>query len=196
MSQISIISSSIREDRNSHRVALYLKDYLTDNDLAEAEIIDLRKYKFPIFDERLRVQKDPTKEMTQFAEKIKLSDGIIIVTPEYNGSIPASLKNAIDFLYDEWHRKPIAIATVSTGAFGGAQALISLQFILWKMHAWTVTTVFQVAAVTKSFSESGKAINKEESNKQADMLITELLWCIEANNRMSEPFVLANTQQN
>jgi NAD(P)H-dependent FMN reductase len=194
--KISIISSSIRDGRNSHRVALYFKEFLTDNTVAEAEIIDLKNYSFPIFTKRFVLQEAPTLQMSEFAEKIKVSDGIIIVTPEYNGSIPASLKNVIDFLYDEWHRKPVALATVSTGAFGGAQALISLQFILWKMHAWTVSAVFQVAAVTESFNESGKAIDKEESKKQANMMITELLWCIEANNRMSEPLVLANTKLN
>jgi len=191
MAHISIISSSVRDGRNSHRVALYLQDYLMDNDLAQSEIIDLRKYKFPIFDERMRLQKDPTTQMTQFAEKIRLSDGVIIVTPEYNGSIPASLKNVIDFLYDEWHRKPIAIATVSTGVFGGSQALITLQFILWKMHAWTVPAVFQVGNVTENFNESGKAVDSEVSNKQAQMLVNELMWCVEANKRMSEPLVLS-----
>jgi NAD(P)H-dependent FMN reductase len=173
-------------------VALYLNDYIADNDLAASEIIDLRKYKFPIFDERLRLHKDPTTPMTQFAEKIKMSDGIIIVTPEYNGSIPASLKNVIDFLYDEWHHKPIAIATVSTGVFGGSQALIALQFILWKMHAWTVPAAFQVGNVTKNYDESGKAVDREVSDKRAHKFINELLWCVEANKRMAAPLVLSN----
>jgi NAD(P)H-dependent FMN reductase len=115
---ISIISSSARTGRNSHRAALYFQSYITEHKLANCEILDLKSYQFPIFDERLRLQKNPSPAMLEFAEKVKNSDGIIIVTPEYNGGYPASLKNAVDLLYEEWHRKPIAIATASDGDFG------------------------------------------------------------------------------
>ncbi|MBK5279443.1 MAG: NAD(P)H-dependent oxidoreductase [Bacteroidia bacterium] len=191
MANISIISSSVRDGRNSHRMALFLQNYITINKLAESEIIDLKDYQFPIFNERLRLLKNPTEQMTQFAEKIKLSDGIIIVTPEYNGSIPASLKNVVDFLYDEWHHKPVAISTVSTGAFGGSQALITLQFVLWKMHAWTVPATLPIANVREVFDEEGKAFKQEIMNTLTHVFVNELLWCVQANKRMIEPFELA-----
>jgi len=196
MPYISIISSSVRDGRKSHRVALYLKNYVTKNNLAEAGIVDLKKYSFPIFSEKLSEQKDPDDQVLQFTEKIKLSDGVIIVTPEYNGSIPASLKNVIDLLYDEWHRKPIAIATVSSGVFGGSQALVTLQFVLWKMRAWTIPAVFQVGNVAENFDESGLASDSKESNKQANVFIKELLWCMEAGKRMQEPSVLTSATLN
>ncbi|MGV2480467.1 UNVERIFIED_CONTAM: NAD(P)H-dependent oxidoreductase, partial [Salmonella enterica subsp. enterica serovar Weltevreden] len=68
---------------------------------------------------------NPTQEMLQLAKTITEVDGVIIVTPEYNGGYPASLKNVIDLLYAEWKRKPIAIATVSAGPFGGSQVVTS-----------------------------------------------------------------------
>ena len=113
MSKIAILSSSVRVGRNSDRVALYFKKYIEDNKLAAAEILDLNVYQFPIFNERLKFQPNPSAQTLDFAEKIKSSDGVIIVTPEYNGGYPAALKNVVDLLYDEWHRKPTAIATVS-----------------------------------------------------------------------------------
>ncbi len=192
MALISIISSSVRDGRNSHRVALFLQHYIAENKLAESEIIDLKAYKFPVFDERLRLQKNPSERMVQFAEKIKLSDGIIIVAPEYNGSIPASLKNVVDLLYDEWHHKPVAISTVSTGAFGGSQALITLQFVLWKMHAWTVPATLPVANVTEMFDEDGKAINGEKTIQLTGVFIRELFWCMEANERMTTSLMLTS----
>src|SRR5687767_6722145 len=124
--KIAILSSSIRINRNSHRVAKYFERFIHENKLADVEILDLYEYQFPIFDERLRLMKDPTEEMLEFAEDILTADGIIIVTPEYNGGYPASLKNAIDLLYAEWKRKPIGLVTVSSGAFGGAQVMTSL----------------------------------------------------------------------
>ncbi len=181
MRHISIISSSIREGRKSHNVALYFQSYLQENNLANTEILDLKVFNFPIFEGTLKTLKDPDENVLEFADKIKSSDGIIIVTPEYNGGYPASLKNAIDLLYEEWKHKPIAIVTVSSGPFGGSQALVALQFTLWKMRAWTIPAMFSVPTVDKAYDENGKAMDKLTSDKLAAVFIKELLWCIEAD---------------
>lgn len=180
MPHIAILSSSVRRERKSHRVALYFQHYLKENNLASTEILDLKAYNFPVFEDTLKTLKNPSAKVLDFAKKIKSADGIIIVTPEYNGSFPASLKNAIDLLYDEWHGKPVSISTVSSGIFGGSQALVSLQFVLWKIGAWTVTHMFHVPNVAKTFNEKGKALDKEATDKLADVYLKELLECIEA----------------
>jgi NAD(P)H-dependent FMN reductase len=184
MPHISIISSSVRKDRNSHRVALYLRKYLEENKLATSEILDLKEYNFPLFDERLQYQVSPSAETIDFADRIKASDGVVIVTPEYNGGYPASIKNVIDLLYNEWHHKPVAISTVSGGSFAGNQALISIQFVLWKMKAWTVPVLFPVPEVAKTFAENGEPADKQKTDKKASDFVKELLWCIEARSRM------------
>lgn len=181
MRHISIISSSVREGRKSHNVSLYFQNYLTENKLATAEIIDLKEYNFPIFEGTLKTLTNPAENVLKFAEKIKSSDGIIIVTPEYNGGYPASLKNAIDLLYEEWKHKPVAIATVSSGPFAASQVLVSLQFTLWKMMAWTIPAIFSVPTVDKAYDENGKPTDKLNSDKLAAVFIKELLWCIEAD---------------
>lgn len=184
MPHIAIISASVRTGRNSHRVALYFKKYLEENKIATAEILDLSAYNFPVFHERLQHQENPSKEVLDFAEKVKTSDGVIIVTPEYNGGYPASLKNVVDLLYSEWRRKPIAISTASDGVFGGTQVITSIQFSLWKIRSWTVPAMFPVPKVQESFDESGNPTNKEATNKRASAFINELMWCIEAKKRM------------
>ena len=178
MPHISIISASVRTGRNSHRLALYFKNYLTENNIATAEILDLMEYNFPIFEERLKFQKSPSPKTTEFAEKIKASDGIIIVTPEYNGGYPASLKNVIDLMLEEWLHKPIAIATVSAGPFAGSQCVISLQFTLWKMKAWTITEIFSVPKIQDAYDENGNAADKAGSDKRTAVFINELVRCI------------------
>ncbi|MDD2279142.1 MAG: NAD(P)H-dependent oxidoreductase [Bacteroidales bacterium] len=185
MPHIEIISASVREGRNSHRVALFFKNYLEQNQLASSNILDLKEYNFPLFEERLHLQKWPLKKALGFSEKIKEADGVIVVTPEYNGGYPASLKNAIDLLYREWHRKPIAISTVSDRVFGGTQVITSLQFSLWKIRAWVVPAMFPVPKVFDLFDENGNPSDPEDINKRAKAFINELLWCIEANKRMS-----------
>ena len=186
MKTIAIISSSVRRGRSSHRVALYFKRYLEENKLAVAEILDLKKYNFPLFDERLHHQPDPAPGVLKFAEKIRSADGVIIVTPEYNGGYPASLKNVIDLLTDDWRRKPVAISTVSDGVFGGTQVLTSLQFSLWKIRAWTVPAMYPVPSVNKTFDESGVPADVVAADKRAAAFTAELLWCIEANERMAK----------
>jgi NAD(P)H-dependent FMN reductase len=180
MDHISIISSSIRTGRKSHRVALYFEKYLRENNLATTEILDLKSYNFPVFEERLRFQEEPLPQALEFAKKIKTSSGIIIVTPEYNGSFPASLKNAIDLLYEEWYHKPVGISTVSAGAFGGSQVLISLQFVLWKMMALTIPATFPVSKIEDSFDRLGNAQNQKESDKLAGGFTAELFRSIKA----------------
>src|SRR5688572_27388145 len=119
--QIVIISSSVRTGRKSDRVTQYFERYIKENHLAETKILDLLEYKFPVFDERLKFQPNPSPEVQEFAASVNNADGIIIITPEYNGGYPASLKNAVDLLYNEWQNKPVAIVTVSDGPFGGTQ---------------------------------------------------------------------------
>lgn len=183
MYHISIISSSIRTGRKSHNVALYFQNYLNDNRLATVEILDLASYNFPIFEAPLKYQPSPSLTSLEFKNKIISSDGILIVTPEYNGSIPASLKNVIDLLYEEWHRKPIAFSTVSSGDFGGLQALTHLQFMFWKMRAWTFTGNFPVSKVQEKFDDFGVPNNKQETDEYAEKFIIEFFQCIEASQK-------------
>ena len=73
------------------------------------------------------------------------------------------------------------MATVSSGPFAGSQCLISLQFTLWKIKAWTITEMFSVAKVQDNYEENGDATNKEATDKIAAPFIKELLWCIKAD---------------
>jgi NAD(P)H-dependent FMN reductase len=185
MPHISIIAASVRTGRASNRVAHFFKKFIESNNLASAEILDLQEYNFPLFDERLKYQNNPSAAVLDFASKIKSADGVIIVTPEYNGGYPASIKNVIDLLYDEWHRKPIAISTCSDGNFGGTQVITSLQFTLWKIRAWTVPAMFPVPNVSKTFAEDGKLL-EPSMEKRAANFVNELLWCIAAKTKMEQ----------
>ena len=184
MPHIEIISASVRKGRNSHRTALYFKNFIETAGLASVGILDLMEYNFPVFEERLRLIDHPTEGMLDFAGKVKSADGIIVVTPEYNGGYPASLKNVVDLLYDEWHRKPIAISTNSAGPFGGSQVITSIQFSLWKIGAWTVPAMFPVAKVQETFDENGTPSDQAATDKRASAFVKELLWCVEAKKRM------------
>lgn len=186
MPKIAIISSSVRTGRNSHRVALFIRDYVQATGLAEAEILDLYEYQFPVFSERLQYLKDPGEDVIQFSRKITDADGVIVVTPEYNGGYPAALKNVVDLLYPEWKRKPIGIATVSAGAFGGSQVGPSLAFIFLKIGALITPAVFRVPKVQNAYDENGVPAEKEATAKRLKVFLDEFFWCVEAAKRMKD----------
>jgi len=126
----------------------------------------LNNYKFPLFDERLQHQPLPIPAAVLFADKVKSADGVINCHTRVQRRYPASIKNVVDLLYNEWHRKPVAISTVSDGSFGGSQVIISLQFTLWKIRAWTVPAMFPVPEVNKAFDESGNPADKQKQIKE------------------------------
>lgn len=184
MPQIAILSASVRTGRKSHHTALFLKRFIETHQFAEVDLIDLAAYDFPIFHERLKNLDPKPPAAVEFAQRIVAADGVIIVTPEYNGGYPAALKNAVDLLYDEWHRKPVAICTNSDGSFGGMQVITSLQFSLWKIRAWTVPAVFPIPHVGTAFDENGVPAEPGTMEKRAAGFVKELLWCIQAKALM------------
>lgn len=184
MFNIAIISSSVRIGRESHKVALYFHNYISENKLANAEILDLKEFNFPVMEERLSHTTNPTDAQKLFSEKIMKADAVIVVSPEYNSGYPASLKNAIDLLYNEWYHKPIGLVSVSSGVFGGVNSLALLQNIFLKVRAVPICVPFPVSLVQNNFDDNGNAINKEATDKRAANFLKELLWYTEAFNKM------------
>lgn len=184
MYHIAIISSSVRIGRQSHKVALYLKKYITEHNIATAEILDLKEFNFPILEERLSMTPTPGEKEKLFSEKISNANAVIAVFPEYNGGYPASLKNAIDLLYNEWYHKPIGLASVSAGTFGGVNALALVQSIFLKIRAVPVFPTFPVPTVQTSFDDHGNATDKEGTDKKAAAMLKELLWFTAAVDKM------------
>jgi NAD(P)H-dependent FMN reductase len=183
MNHIAIISSSVRTGRKSHRAAMFFQNYIKENNLASSEILDLKAFNFPIFEERLSKTPNPTEDQKLFSSKITKADAVIIVFPEYNGGYPASIKNAIDLLYPEWNHKPVSLVCVSDGNFGGVNALTLLQTVLLKVKA-VPAGYFPVPKIDGTFDENGSAIDKEGADKRVAAFLKELLWFADAFNKM------------
>lgn len=184
MDKLCIIVTSVRNGRESHKAALYLRNLLNEQYKVAVEMLDLKKLNFPIFDERLKYLESTSPEITGFAETVKEADGVILVVPEYNGGYPASVKNIIDLLTDEWRKKPVAFVSVSNGPFAGSQAIFALQFSLWKIRALTVSPALRIAHIETSIDENGVPVDRVDLDKKAASTINELLWFIEARKRM------------
>jgi NAD(P)H-dependent FMN reductase len=127
--RIAIIIGTTRQGRFGERPAHWLHDLAKARRDAEYELVDLRDYRMPLFDEARPVAAEPAKhpEAVRFREVVARSDGFVLVTAEYNHGPPASLKNAMDHVYAEWGRKPAAF--VSYGGVGGARAVEQLRLV-------------------------------------------------------------------
>ncbi|HRH64999.1 MAG TPA: NAD(P)H-dependent oxidoreductase [Bacteroidia bacterium] len=175
MKKIVIVSGSIRTGRLSHRVAVYFQNFIREKKLAEVVMLDLKELNLPLSEERLKYLPDPAPQILRYAEEIKSADAVIVVSPEYNSGYPASLKNAIDLLYDEWYRKPVGLATVSDGNFGGMHVLIMLQTVFLKVRALVVPATFPVPLVRNNFDETGNATDKEKTDQRAAKFLAEVM---------------------
>jgi NAD(P)H-dependent FMN reductase len=127
MTRIGIILGSTRPNRNGEQVARWVHHLASQRGDAEYEIIDLRDYDLPNYDEPFpssmgQYQNEHTK---RWARTIDALDGFVIVTPEYNHSIPGALKNALDFVYAEWNNK--AVGFVSYGSALGVRSVEHLR---------------------------------------------------------------------
>ncbi|MBF4514186.1 NAD(P)H-dependent oxidoreductase [Plantibacter sp. VKM Ac-2885] len=138
MTKIAIILGSTRPGRNGEAVAKWVAEIALRRSDAAFELVDLADYPLPHLDEPTPAayqayQNDHTKA---WSAKISEFDGFVFVTPEYNHSTSGVLKNALDYLYNEWNNK--AAAFVSYGSVGGARAVEHLRLIAAELQMATV----------------------------------------------------------
>ncbi len=131
--KINIVVGSTRQARGSNKVAKWVDTSAKDLELeADFQVVDLIDYKLEMFDNPMPPQgmqnRQEEGDLKKWLDVMGEADGYIFVTPEYNHSIPAVLKNAIDYLDFQIKQKPSAI--VSHGAIGGARANEHLRLIL------------------------------------------------------------------
>jgi NAD(P)H-dependent FMN reductase len=134
MLNIAIIIGSTRPNRKSESVARWVHEVASRRGDARYELVDLRDYDLPLFDEpNVPSRNQYTHQHTRiWSAKIASYDAFVFVTPEYNHGIPAVLKNAIDYLFYEWHDK--AAGFVSYGSAGGARAVEQLRLVMGEVH--------------------------------------------------------------
>jgi NAD(P)H-dependent FMN reductase len=127
--KIAIIVSSTRPTRFADIPTAWIKAQAEARNDIDVEVVDLRDYPMPFFDEVASNAWAPTQDPTaqKWQKKIAEFDGYIFVVAEYNRSVTGVLKNALDQAYVEWARKPFGV--VSYGSMGGANALGHLQNI-------------------------------------------------------------------
>jgi NAD(P)H-dependent FMN reductase len=127
--RIAVVIGSTRDTRFADKPAKWILDLATRRGDWEVELVDLRDFDLPLFNEKASNAWLPSEDPRAVAWQKKLAsfDGFIFVVAEYNRSLTGALKNALDQAYKEWVRKPAAI--LAYGSVGGARAAEHLRTI-------------------------------------------------------------------
>lgn len=177
---IAIIVGSVRTGRKTPLAAKYLESELLKNDnVTSVSYLDIAEYNFPVMQERNAYLEVKPVGMEEFSQKLNDADALVIISPEYNGSMPGALKNTLDYFYPELSKKVIGLLTVSAGNLGGINVHHDLQKWVLHMRAYAVPMKYLLTHVHKAFDEEGNPID-EHFMKSTSSFISELTWLTEA----------------
>ena len=161
MPNLHVIVCSTRPGRIGLAIGEWFAEQARLHDGFNVRLVDLKEVDLPMFNEathpmRMQYEHEHTK---RWSETIKEADAFVFVTPEYNHSFNAALKNAIDYLYHEWKFKPAAIVAYG-GVSGGNRAIQSLKPILTALDMGPISNTVAITGVEEHIVN-----NKFESNE-------------------------------
>ena len=164
--KIQVIIGADRPGNVTTRVAKWAAAAASAHEDFEVEIVDLAEYKLPFLYEAGSPRYNPARTLAPaeqaFLDKIAEADGYIVTSPEYNRTMPAVLKNAIDFLGHQMDRKPVALVT--HGSTGGAVAAENIRTALRAMSVANVPEAVTMIGASELLDEEGKLAEAAKSN--------------------------------
>lgn len=179
----AVIYGSARQGRQGIKAARFVVGQLEQRGHA-VTLVDSQEHQLPFLDRMYKEFAAGTapKAMETVGKILSAADGFVIVSGEYNHSIPAALKNLLDHFQKEYLYKPSAIVTYSAGPFGGVRALINLRAILAELGTPSIPSAFPVSRVQASFDDSGKALDQAYEDRIGKFL-EEYEWYANAMKR-------------
>ncbi|MDQ3152164.1 MAG: NAD(P)H-dependent oxidoreductase [Actinomycetota bacterium] len=177
MIRIAIVVGSTRPGRKAESVARWVYDIACTRDDATFEVVDLADYDLPHLDEPVPAAMGPNysqQHSRRWAATIASFDGYVIVTPEYNHSTSGVLKNAIDYLYVEWHNK--AAGFVSYGLNGGTRAVEHLRLVMGELQVADVRAQVALSLFTDFADGSELRPGAHQHDAVTSMLDQAIAW--------------------
>jgi azobenzene reductase len=172
--KIAILLGSVRTGRQTHKIAFYVQKKLIERG-HEVLMLDLGTEPVPLMDERYGRAGQQASEVNALAEKLKQADAIILVSPEYHGSFTGVLKNALDYYWTEFMRKPMGVIATGSGRMGGINASTQLQHVILSMGAYPLPYKLLVPQIQLAFDEQMQPA-QEELVKNTERFLDEFLW--------------------
>ncbi len=177
---IPLLYGSVRTDRQGIRAARYLAKRLAERG-CEAPIIDPMERTLPLLDKMYKEYAPGSAPavMEELAEMYRRADGFIIVSGEYNHSIPPALSNLIDHFMEEYFWRPAGIACYSGGRFGGVRAAMQLRAMLPEVGMITIPSLLPISSVETAFDENDEP-TAAYIDEQTAKFFDEFMWFVQA----------------
>jgi chromate reductase len=173
---IVVIVGSLRKESFNRKMAHALRDLASA--ALNLDIVEIGQ--LPLYNQDLDA--DPPASWKEFRARIKKADGVLFITPEYNRSVPAPLKNAIDvgsrpYGQNAWDKKPCAVVSVSPGAIGafGANHHLRQCFVFLNMPTMQQPEAY-IGGADKLFDANGKIANDGTRGFLAKFLEAYVVW--------------------
>lgn len=183
MLNLKIIVGSTRDGRAADAVAPWVERHARAVAAFDVEVLDLREWDLPMFAETIHTIGDfsdpsysqPT--VKRWNQAVAAADAVLIVTPEYNHSAPAVLKNALDSLFFSFalRNKPVGLVGYSASQVGGARSVEHLVHVLVEAEAVSLRNSVLVADVHHAFDVSGEPVSPA-TGKAMTVLLEDLEW--------------------
>ncbi|MGW4716984.1 NADPH-dependent FMN reductase [Nocardia sp. NPDC004260] len=172
--QLALIVGSTRAGRFGPTVAKWFAAHAERRDDVNVDVVDLAETFLP---ERLSHHPEPEapRALAAVGPRLAAADGFVVVTPEYNHSYPAPVKNAIDWHYTEWRAKPVGFVSYG-GISGGLRAVEHLRQVFAELHAVTVRDTVSFHDAGRRFDAAGQPTDPEMPVAAADQLLGQLVW--------------------
>lgn len=190
--RIGIVIATTREGRFGDKAAAWIRDIAAARGDMDVELLDLRDYPMPFFNEPASpLRAKPKDEVAvRWGQVVADIDGFIFVTAEYNHGIPAALKNALDYAYKEFNRKPAAY--VGYGSVGAARSIEHLRLVNVELQmAPTRSAVHIAGADFIGMLMHGKTFaDMPHLGPPARAMLDDLIWWVQAlKSARAEPSV-------
>lgn len=178
--QFIVVYGSVRRARQGIKAARFVVRQLEARK-HDVVLFDPLELKLPLLDLMYK-EYDPgmaPAPLPWMARSIASSDGVVVVSGEYNHSVPPGLSNTLDYFLEEWSWRPSAIVSYSAGSFGGVRAAMQMRAMLAELGMPSIPSIFSVGEVQTAFDDDGAA-SDPRLEQRAQRFFDELEWYAEA----------------
>ena len=182
----AVIYGSARRERQGIKAARFITRKLQERG-HDATLVDTNEYELPLLDLMYKEYEAGTapEAMQAVADILAAADGFVILSGEYNHSVPPALKNLLDHYQSEYLYKPSAIVTYSAGPFAGVRGLVNMRGIMAELGSPAIPSAFPVSQVWKAFDDDGNALD-EAYDRRVGKFLDEYEWYARAMKRERE----------
>jgi NAD(P)H-dependent FMN reductase len=190
---IQLIVGTTRPGRFADKPLAWLLDRLGPRDDLTVEVVDLRDHPLPPYESPVppaRAGRDyPNEEVARLGRTLDRADGFIILTGEYNHGYPGTLKNALDHVFPELNRKPVAF--VGYGNVGGARAIEQLRLVAVEFEMaplrWAVHILPDVMIAPRQSEETSPELFASLDDRLETLVVDLLWWTVALGAARSSP---------